>query len=69
MLKKNNEMERCLAFHFNKFCINFLNNWRFIHFLKSITLRGEFLRFIIYVDNEQQYMRALQGKFAKLHRA
>ena len=26
------------------------------------------MRFIIYVDNVQQYMRVLQRKFVKLHR-
>ena len=32
-----------------------------------IILGGELMRFIIYVDNVQQYMRVLQGKFVKLH--
>ena len=31
--------------------------------------RRRLKRFIIYVDNGQQYMRALQRKFVKLHRA
>ena len=39
-----------------------------MHFLKMIILRGELMRFIIYVDNVQRYTRALQGKFVKLHR-
>ena len=38
-----------------------------MHFLKIIVLRGELMRFIIYVHNLQQYMRArdLQGKFVQ----
>ena len=31
-----------------------------MHFLKMIILRGELMRFIIYADNVQQYMRVLQ---------
>ena len=37
----------------NKFCVNFLKNWRFMHFLKMLILRGELMRFIIYIDNVQ----------------
>ena len=36
-------------------------------FLKIMILRGELMRFVIYVDNVQQYMHALQGKSVKLH--
>ena len=36
---------------------------------EMIILRGELMRLIIYVDNVQQYMRVLQGKFVKLHMA
>ena len=39
-----------------------------MHFSKMIILGGELMRFIIYVDNVQQYMRVLQGKFVKLHK-
>ena len=35
--------------------------------LKIIILGRELLRFVIYVDNVQQYMHALQGKSVKLH--
>ena len=51
------------------YCVNFLKSWRFMHFLKMIILRVELKRFIIYVGNGQQYMRALQRKFVKLHSA
>ena len=33
-----------------------------MHFPKMIILKGELMRFISYVDNVQQYMRALQQK-------
>ena len=32
-----------------------------------VILKGKLMRFIIYVDNIQQYMRALQRKFIILH--
>ena len=38
-----------------------------MHFLKIIILKGELIRFIIYVDNVQQYMCALQMKFVMIH--
>ena len=40
-----------------------------MHFLKMIILKGELMRFIIYDDNVQQYMGALQRTFVKLHKA
>ena len=35
-----------------------------MHFLKMIILKGELMRFIIYVDNVQQYI-GLHARFAK----
>ena len=35
-------------------------------FLRMIILRGELMRFVIYVDDVQQFMHALQGQFVKL---
>ena len=32
-----------------------------------VILKGKLMRFIIYVDNIQQYMRALQRKYIMLH--
>ena len=32
-----------------------------------IILKGELMKFIIYVDSVQQYMRALQRKFVMIH--
>ena len=37
------------------------------HVVKMKLLRGELMRFIIYVGNVQHYMRALQAHFVKLH--
>ena len=34
-----------------------------MHLLKMIILRGELVRFIMYVDIVRPYMRALRGKF------
>ena len=51
------------------FCVNFLKNWRLTHILKMIFLKGELMRFITYVDNVQQYMRALQKKCNATYRA
>ena len=56
-VEKINEMIRCSLLNFSKFCVNFLKNCRLMHFLNMIILRGELMRFIIYVDNVQQYMR------------
>ena len=35
-----------------------------MHFLKMIILKGELMRFIIYVDNVQQYI-GVHARFAK----
>ena len=37
------------------------------HVMKMILLRGELMRFIIYVGNVQHYMSALQAHFVELH--
>ena len=37
------------------------------HFLKLFLLRGELMRFIIYVDSVQQGMRGLEAAFVKQH--
>ena len=37
------------------------------HVVKMILLKGELMRFIIYVGNVQHYMSALQVHFVKLH--
>ena len=61
MLKKSiklNDVNRCTLMSFVSI---------FSNILKMIILKGELMRFVTYVDNVQQYMHALQGKFVKLH--
>ena len=56
-----------ISLHFNTFCVKFLKTLATYYFLKMIILNGKLMRFNIYVDNVQQYMRALQAKFVKMH--
>ena len=36
-----------------------------MHFLKMIILKGKLMKFIIYVDNVQQYMYNVHARFTK----